>query len=134
MGVIETKELGLTKQRDAVLQVVRNTDCHLTANEVFLAAKQLLPSISFATVYNSLRFLKEAGHIAEITFGNGASRFDRMTHRHDHAICTQCGTMVDIEMDIPVELVELAEGKSSFKTDSIELTLRGRCPDCAGNK
>jgi Fe2+ or Zn2+ uptake regulation protein len=111
--------------------VIRNADCHLTANEVFLAAKQVLPTISFATVYNSLRYLKEAGHIAEITFGNGASRFDRITHRHDHAICTKCGTLVDIEMEIPAELIERAERSCSFKTDSIEFTLRGRCPDCA---
>ena len=129
---IQTKELGLTRQREAVLQVVRSTDRHLTANEVFVAAKQLLPTISFATVYNSLRFLKAAGHIAEITFGNGASRFDRTTHRHDHAICTKCGTLVDIEMEIPAELVRNAERECRFKTDSIEFTLRGRCPDCAG--
>jgi len=131
MTVIETKELGLTKQREAVLQVIRDSEAHLTANEVFIAAKELLPTISFATVYNSLRFLKEVGHIAEITFGNGASRFDRMTHRHDHAICTECGTLVDIEMEIPAELIERAERECSFKTDSIEFTLRGRCPDCA---
>ena len=134
MSVIETKELSLTKQRQAVLQVVQESNLHLTANEVFLAAKQLLPTISFATVYNSLRFLKGAGHIAEITFGNGASRYDRMTHRHDHAICTECGTLVDIEMEIPVELVRRAELESRFKTDSIEFTLRGRCPDCVGSK
>lgn len=131
MSVLETKELGLTKQRQAVLKVVRSSDAHLTANDVFLAAKELLPTISFATVYNSLRFLKEAGHIAEITFGNGSSRYDRMTHRHDHAICTVCGKLTDIEMDIPAELIRQAERKSQFKTASIEFTLRGRCPDCA---
>jgi Fe2+ or Zn2+ uptake regulation protein len=87
---METKtiqELGLTKQREVVLQVIREAHDHLTANEVFSTAKGLLPSISFATVYNSLRYLKEAGMIAEISFGHGASRFDRMTTRHDHAIC-----------------------------------------------
>ena len=134
MTAFEIHDLALTKQREAVLRVIRDSDSHLTANDVFLAAKAILPSISFATVYNSLRFLKEAGHIAEITFGNGASRFDRMTHRHDHAICTKCGTLVDIELEIPAELVERAERECSFKTDSIEFTLRGRCPDCAGNE
>ena len=134
MNGFEIHDLALTKQREAVLRVIRDSDSHLTANDVFLAAKAIRPSISFATVYNSLRFLKEAGHIAEITFGNGASRFDRMTHRHDHAICTKCGTLVDIELEIPAELVERAERECSFKTDSIEFTLRGRCPDCAGNE
>ena len=124
--------MGLTKQREVVLQVIRDADGHLTANEVFVNAKQLLPSISFATVYNSLRFLKEAGHIAEIQFGNGASRFDRMTSRHDHAICTKCGKLVDIEMEHPAELVQLAAKYSKFEPETLEFTLRGLCPDCVG--
>jgi Fur family transcriptional regulator, peroxide stress response regulator len=131
MSITEIQELGLTKQREVVLQVIRDAETHLTANEVFGAAKDLLPSISFATVYNSLRYLKEAGHIAEIQFGNGASRFDRMTQRHDHALCTRCGKLVDIEMDLPPELVKQAERESKFKSESVEFTLRGICPDCA---
>lgn len=133
MSVKEIHDLGLTKQREVVLQVIRDADSHLTANEVFAEAKQLLPSISFATVYNSLRYLKDAGHIAEIQFGNGASRFDRMTHRHDHAICTKCGKLVDIEMKHPKELVKMAAKYSRFKPESLEFTLRGICPECAKN-
>ena len=125
--------LGLTKQREVVLQVIRTAENHLTANEVFDEAKRLLPTISFATVYNSLRFLKDAGHIAEIQFGNGASRFDRTTHRHDHAICTSCGKLVDIEMDHPAEIMKMAAKKSEFKPESLEFTLRGKCPDCVKN-
>ena len=132
MDGTQIHELGLTKQREVVLRVIREADAHLTANEVFTAAKVLLPSISFATVYNSLRFLKEAGLIAEIQFGNGASRFDRMTDRHDHAICTRCNKLVDIEMDLPAEFVTHATKVSKFKPESIEFTLRGLCPDCAG--
>lgn len=127
------KETGLTKQREVVLQVIRNAHEHLTANEVFTAAKELLPTISFATVYNSLRYLKEAGHIAEITFGNGASRYDRMTHRHDHAICTECGKLVDIEMEVPAEILKQAARQSKFRPETLEFTLRGKCPDCAKN-
>lgn len=131
MSVITNiKDLGLTKQREVVLQVIREEKEHLTANEVFDKAKQLLPSISFATVYNSLRYLKEAGHIAEISFGNGASRFDSMTSRHDHAICTKCGKLVDMELDLPQELVNRAAEFSRFQPESLELTLRGLCPDC----
>jgi Fur family ferric uptake transcriptional regulator/Fur family peroxide stress response transcriptional regulator len=127
---INIGELGLTKQREVVLQVIRDGEEHLTANEVFDRAKQLLPTISFATVYNSLRFLKDAGHIGEISFGNGASRFDALTSRHDHAICTNCGKLVDMEIELPEEIVELATKFSKFKLESIELTLRGLCPEC----
>lgn len=131
MEVTSIKELGLTKQREVVLRVIRDSFEHLTANEVFGAAKDLLPTISFATVYNSLRYLKDAGHIAEISFGNGASRYDRITHRHDHAICTSCGKLVDIEMEIPADVLKMAEARSRFKPESLEFTLRGKCPECA---
>ena len=92
-----------------------------------------MPSISFATVYNSLRYLKDSGHIAEIQFGNGASRFDRMTHRHDHAICTACGKLVDIDMEHPTDLMARAASLSNFKPEFLEFTLRGLCADCTGN-
>jgi Fur family peroxide stress response transcriptional regulator len=130
MEVKTIENLGLTRQREVVLRVIRDAHEHLTASEVFGSAKELLPTISFATVYNSLRFLKEAGHIAEIQFGNGASRFDRITHRHDHAICTKCGKLVDIEMEVPDDIIKLAARRSKFRPESLEFTLRGKCPDC----
>lgn len=130
MEVITKKETAMTKQREVVLQVIRESESHLTANEVFVNAKTLLPGISFATVYNSLRYLKETGLIAEIQFGNGASRFDRIVSRHDHALCTKCGHLVDIEMEHPAELVARAAKYSRFRPESLEFTLRGICPDC----
>lgn len=123
--------LTLTAQRQAVLRVIRESNEHLTANEVFEDARRLLPSISFATVYNSLRYLKDAEYIAEISFGNGASRFDPLTSRHDHAICTNCGKLVDMEIELPPEVVNFAAEFSKFKIESIELTLHGLCPKCS---
>lgn len=63
------ENLGLTKQRRTVFQVIRESDEHLTANEVFERARQQLPGIAFATVYNSLRYLKNEGLIGEVRFG-----------------------------------------------------------------
>jgi Fe2+ or Zn2+ uptake regulation protein len=122
---------GLTEQREVVLQVVREAQHHLTANEVFDKARRLLPTISFATVYNSLRYLKEAGHIAEIQFGfSGANRFDAKTNWHDHAICNGCGKLVDMDLEMPEELIKLAAKFSKFNPESLELTLSGLCPEC----
>ncbi|HEX8140615.1 MAG TPA: transcriptional repressor [Pyrinomonadaceae bacterium] len=121
---------GLTPQRDAVLQAIRETDAHLTAGEVFEAARRRLPSISFATVYNSLRYLTEAGLVREINQGKGASRYDRELARHDHAVCTCCGKLVDFDLPETVELMRAAARRSRFKPESIHLTLRGVCPDC----
>ncbi|HUF03284.1 MAG TPA: transcriptional repressor [Aridibacter sp.] len=126
----EIEELGLTKQRKVVLSVIMDSKEHLTANEVFELSKGLLPKISFATVYNSLRFLKEEGLISEVNFGSGASKFDRMTDRHDHAICSSCGKLVDILLDLPEDLMRKAAERSKFKPETLEFTLRGTCPEC----
>jgi Fur family peroxide stress response transcriptional regulator len=120
----------LTRQRGVVLEVVQASESHLTASEVYEAARKLLPSISYATVYNSLRYLKDAGLLSEITFGNAASRFDRETARHDHAICSVCGKLVDLNLPQTVELMRVAARAARFKPESIRLTLVGICPDC----
>jgi Fe2+ or Zn2+ uptake regulation protein len=124
---------GITKQREAVLRVIREHDQHLTANEVFGYAKQLLPGISFATVYNSLRYLKNAGFIGEVRVGNDAARFDRKLTRHDHAVCSKCGKLVDIDLPSPKALLKKAAELSHFEADSVEIILRGTCPDCKNN-
>ena len=126
----DIESVGLTKQRQAVLQVIRESDEHLTANEVFENARRVLPGISFATVYNSLRYLKQEGLIGEVRFGNDATRYDRKLTRHDHALCNKCGKLVDLELSIPVGLIEQASALSSFEAESVELTLRGLCPEC----
>jgi Fur family peroxide stress response transcriptional regulator len=123
-------EEKLTRQREVVLQVIRSREDHPTANEIFQAARLNLPTISYATVYNSLRFLKETGLVHEIKFGDGASRYDRETERHDHAICTDCGKLVDFDLPEAAELIQAAARKSKFKAASVHLTLRGVCPDC----
>ncbi len=125
---------GLTPQREAVLRVIRATENHLTASEIFAAARQLRPGISYATVYNSLRFLKDAGLIREVHFGNGSSRYDRETGRHDHAMCTRCGRLVDFDLDLSIELMRAAARRSGFKAETVHLTLHGLCPDCRSQR
>ena len=122
----------LTRQRRTVLQVIRESDEHPTANEVFERARQLLPGIAFATVYNSLRYLKHAGLIGEVRFGAECTRYDRTLTRHDHAICNACGKLVDLELSIPAGLIKEAAKRSKFKAGSVEVTLRGLCPECKG--
>jgi Fur family peroxide stress response transcriptional regulator len=121
----------LTRQRKAVLQVIREREDHPTANDIFEAARRRLPGISYATVYNSLRFLKEAGLVHEIKFGDSASRYDRETDRHDHALCSQCGKLVDFDLPQAAELMKAAARRSKFKPESVHLTLKGVCPDCS---
>jgi Fur family peroxide stress response transcriptional regulator len=124
----------LTPQREAVLQVIRESNHHPTASDIFEAAKRRLPSLSYATVYNSLKYLREAGLVREISFGDCASRYDGVIARHDHAICSTCGKLVDFDLPEAAELMRAAARKSHFKAESVHLTLTGICPDCRKNE
>ena len=124
------KGRGLTRQRAAVLRAVRDRHDHPTAKEIFEEAQRSLPGISYATVYNSLRYLRGAGLVREINFGDHASRYDRETARHDHALCVSCGKLVDFDLPATPQLMREAARKSQFKPESVYLTLRGLCPDC----
>ena len=123
-------ERRLTPQRQAVLEVIRERVDHPTASDIFEAARKILPSLSYATVYNSLKFLREAGLVREISFGDSASRYDGVLERHDHAICKECGKLVDFDLPETAELMRAAARRSRFRPESIHLTLTGICPEC----
>lgn len=124
------KKRKLTRQRTAVLGAIREREDHPTASEIFDAARKRLPGISYATVYNSLRYLRNVGLVHEIKFGDSASRYDGVTERHDHALCTNCGRLTDFALPEAAGLLRAAARKSRFKPESVQLTLRGLCPDC----
>jgi Fur family peroxide stress response transcriptional regulator len=126
----EAANLSFTKQRTVVLQVIRESDVHLTASEVFENSRRLLPGISFATVYNSLKYLKDRKLIGEVRIGSDAARFDRRLTRHDHALCNNCGRLVDVDLPAPNALMKKAAQLSCFEAESVEIILRGTCPDC----
>ena len=128
------KGTKLTPQREAVYEVIRERHDHPTAGDIFEAARKRLPGISYATVYNSLRYLKEAGLVHEISFGDSASRYDGVMERHDHAICNECGKLVDLDMPEAAKLMPAAAQKSRFRPQSVHFTLRGVCPDCCGSQ
>src|SRR5205085_220405 len=106
---------------------------HLTANEVFQNARKMLSGISFATVYNSLKYLKNEGLIGEVRIAPDAARYDRKLARHDHAVCTACGKLVDVDLPMPRALLRKAAELSNFEVGSVEIVLRGTCPDCKKN-
>jgi Fe2+ or Zn2+ uptake regulation protein len=121
---------ALTRQRQAVFDAVQEAEGHLTAGEIYEAARRRLPTISFATVYNSLKYLTSEGLVREITFGKAASRYDRITERHDHAVCSRCGRLSDFDLAETTALLRAAARRSKFKPETIHLTLVGVCPEC----
>ena len=117
----------LTRQRALILDIIRSDKCHHTAEELFTLAKERMPGISRATVYNNLHALAEEKIIRRIS-GDGASdRYDSAYMPHGHLVCIGCDKMVDFEIPGFSDLICERLGES---IDSYELKVRYVCPNC----
>ena len=119
------------RKRDAILQCVRSTDAHPSADWVFEHVKEQMPDISLATVYRNLALFKDQGLITSLGTVKGVERFDGNTEPHVHFICTQCGNVQDLpEISVPEELNSAVAQSSGGRVDNCQLSFTGICGEC----
>lgn len=119
----------LTSHRKTVYEVVKESPDHPTARQVFDRAVQKAPRLSFATVYNSLKYLTNNGLIRQVSFCEEFIRYDAMVERHDHLFCRGCHQVLDL-MGVPVPSNSKFSIPSGFKVEEISLNISGLCEDC----
>ena len=121
----------VTPQRRAVAEVLRGEHVHLTADEVFTAARRRLPEISLATVYNTLRELVAMGEVLEVRADAGPARYDpNVAERHHHLVCEGCGALYDVA-PAGVEGLRLqGADRHGFRLTGVDVFFRGRCRAC----
>jgi len=120
----------LTPQRRAILEAIQASDKHPTAAQIYTQVRAKHPRVAFGTVYKALDLLSRTGQILQLDFGDTASRYDRRTDRHDHAICTGCGRLVDIDVQLPKHLPVEASRASGFSIRQHTTHFYGLCPAC----
>ena len=111
------------------------TEKHLTADELHRLIQKRVPSIGIATVYRTLKLLKECGLSREIRLDDGVTRYEHLYNHehHDHLICSECGRLVEV-FDPEIEkLQEKLAKKHNFKISSHKLEIYGLCSKCRGN-
>lgn len=119
------KGMKLTPQRMALFELLHDHTGHPTADALFEAARVRIPGISLRTVYQTVADLTAMGELTAVNFG-GATRFDPNTAHHHHAVCTQCGAVLDVDLDLGA----LCAPVDGFVTDSAHVVLRGQCEQC----
>ena len=120
-----------TRQRTAILEILKATCAHPTAEAIYLEARKALPHISLGTVYRNLNVLRDQGLALEIRpAGESSSRFDGNCLPHAHFYCTECRTMIDLP--IPAHLRENAwDGDGIGTVSAMDLQLAGSCTTCS---
>jgi Fe2+ or Zn2+ uptake regulation protein len=130
--------LKLTPQRMAIVQLFAGDESHPTAQDMFERLRPDFPSMSFATVYNTLDALAKAGlaGIVRLPGKRGdAARFDPNTGPHHHAVCDGCGAVVDLPAGslgpTPGAVERLRKAAPGFSVRAVERIYRGVCATCA---
>ena len=112
--VAELKRHRMTHQRNVILEEVRTSFDHPTADQIYERVRKRLPRISMGTVYRNLDVLASSGLIRKIGPDFPQMRFDGDTRDHYHMTCIGCGRIKDMvleERDDPFHQIESALGK-----------------------
>ncbi len=120
-----------SRQREALLELLKSTDTHPTAEWLYMHLKREFPKISLATVYRNLAQLCESGDALKLDLGDSVDHYDGCTSKHYHFICGRCGRVFDLDME-PVKALEEDAGKcSKHRITSYSLVFFGECEKCA---
>ncbi|MFC1769918.1 Fur family transcriptional regulator [Nitrospirota bacterium] len=119
----------LTPQRQMVLDVLKDSKDHPSADDVFTKVKNVYSGISFKTVYNTLELFRDNGIIQELIIDAKKKRFCPDPRPHNHIICSGCKRVVDVFFEVPANLPDaLTHG---FKIDGFSVVYHGLCPECS---
>jgi len=123
----------LTPQRREVYDILLAERDHPTATDVFLRAKNRMPAISLATVYNCLETLVSCGLARQVNVEREATRFCANLQEHGHFICEQCGKVHDVPLAVGKRLERAWDLPEGLTVTHSEITLRGFCAACSTN-
>jgi Fur family peroxide stress response transcriptional regulator len=129
---VRARGLKVTPQRLAIVRELAADPTHPTAQELFERLRPELPTMSFATVYNTLDALASAGLCAALSLAPGAARFDPNMGEHHHAVCDRCGLVRDVDAGDAPTRAPAAPGPAGFEVRVVERIYRGLCAACAG--
>ena len=124
------KKTRMTKQRKAILRILKSTDSHPTADWIYEKVRNEIPNISLGTVYRNLNVLAEHDKIRVLDYGSNHSRFDGNPEPHYHFRCEICGGVYDLEIDLSSDLNEKINQETGFIAHSHRLEFSGICHDC----
>lgn len=117
-----------SRQREAILNALRATDTHPTANWIYTRVREQIPNISLGTVYRNLSELTASGDIISIDVGDGFDHYDGDITPHAHLHCKKCGSITDAKLTTDY-LSDIGE-KYGFFTESSVYVAYGICKNC----
>ena len=123
-----------SKQRELIKAFLMTRKDHPTADVVYTNVRQQNPNISMGTVYRNLTLLADLGEIQRLRVGDGVDHFDADTSPHYHFVCTECGSVIDLEMDSIERITEIARANFDGHIAGHVTYFYGTCGNCTRSK
>ena len=122
-----------TKQREAILSILKNTRSHPTADQIYDEVRKNIPNISKGTVYRNLHILQEDVVVGELKTDNSQSRYEFKIGSHYHFRCEKCGHIFDLEEPVDQSIGKRVAKNTGFKVYRQRMELIGLCDTCQSN-
>ena len=126
----KTQNRRMTLQRKTILEVLRQTNFHPSADEIYMMVRERLPRISLGTVYRNLEVLFESGFIQKLELGGTIKRFDWNPEKHYHIRCLRCGRVDDAPIAPFNKLENELYDVTVYTIIGHRLEFEGLCPSC----
>ncbi len=133
---LKERNLKSTSQRDDIARVFFATNRHISVEELYNEVRTISPRVGYATVYRTVRLLRECSLAAERHFHDGEARFENaeQEHHHDHLICEKCGKIVEFTNNEIEDLQEAVAKKLGFVISRHKMELYGVCAECRSGR
>ncbi|MGD0281336.1 MAG: Fur family transcriptional regulator [Dissulfurispiraceae bacterium] len=128
MKATKNKKLKMTPQRLAIIDYLKGNTDHPSAEDVYSAVSTKFPTMTRATVYNTLDTLRERGNIIELEMDSGKKRFDPNTNPHHHLICVKCKKILDVHREYNLDTA--FDSYHDFKILGTHIAFHGICSNC----
>jgi Fur family peroxide stress response transcriptional regulator len=115
----------LTPQRIAILDYLEGNKSHPSAEDIYRAVAKKFPTISLATVYNTLSALERRGRLLKLSIDPSKARYDPNTFPHHHLICTHCRMIEDVDANYRFALPD-----TNFEVKGSHVEFYGTCQKC----
>jgi len=125
------KNMRMTRQRAVILEELRNSEAHPSADELYHMVRKRLPRISLGTVYRNLETLAELGEIQKLELSGALKRYDGHPFRHYHIRCVQCDKVIDAPIAPLNQLEDELYHTTVFEIIGHNLEFTGLCPACS---
>jgi Fur family ferric uptake transcriptional regulator len=127
-------KLRMTQQRRIILEELRKTHNHPTADALYERVRKLLPRISLGTVYRNLEILTALGEIQTLELSGSQKRYDGIPQKHYHIRCVHCERLDDAPIAPLNTLENELYGATVYTIIGHRLEFIGLCPECSRNE